>query len=381
MNVKIENGSPVFYGEPVKVNYTEVTGGEGMEVKGQTVKRVTGNRTQYTLNADEMNAIGWTIDGSVHEPHWKQLENVKNTFFRGGNYISKISEDIGSMKQSMANLADSFFDGEITEIGLAESFQSLAKSFISACREKQYPFPMLTGMDEAGLSFAYDCFRGAILKSAVARNNAEGKELCSKHNNGWHYYNADYYYKSESAIGAITGKVKEMAEERGFGQFEIPDYKAIGRNSLYNFNSAVSGESDYIPNDRVQLIEEKWVLDFDAVPPEGFKWFYEDGGRDGEPAFVGEGEDVELQKPEARVWAMYKDMLISNSFMFSPGGGQPSDVKNLGDLLQFGAGIKAETAAVNKFMKNFQLAPHLYFYNKAVRENPPRSEAGWDVKA
>lgn len=375
MNVKIENGRPVFYGEPIKVNYTEVTGGEDMAVKGQNIKRATGNRTQYTLNADEMNAIGWTIDGSVHEPHWKQLENVKETFFRGGNYISKISEDIQSMKQSMADMADSFFDGEVSETKLAESFQSLAESFISACREKQYPFPMLTGMDEAGLSFAYDCFRGAILKSAAAHNNAEGKELCSKHNNGWHYYNADYYYKSESAIEAITGKVKEMASERGFDQFQIPDYKALGKNSLYNFNSAVSGESDYIPGG-LRAVEEKWIMDFDAVPPEGFKWFYEDGGSDGEAGFP--GGDPE---PEARVWAMYKDMFVSNSFMFSPGGDQPSDVRNLSDLLQFGAGIKAEAAVVNRFMKNFQLAPPQYFYNKALRENPPRSDEGWDVKA
>lgn len=380
MNVKIENGRPVFYGGPVKVNYTEVTGGEDMVVKGQTVKRATGNRTQYTLNADEMNAIGWTIDGSVHEPHWKQLENVKETFFRGGNYISKISEDIQSMKQSMADMADSFFDGEVSETELAESFQSLAESFISACREKQYPFPMLTGMDEAGLSFAYDCFRGAILKAAAAHNNAEGKELCSKQNNGWHYYNADYYYKSESAVGAITGKVKEMAARRGFGQFEIPDYKALGKNSLYNFNSAVSGESDYIPGG-LRAVEEKWIMDFDAVPPEGFKWFYEDGGSDEEPAFPAEGTDTELTEPEAKVWAMYRDMLISNSFMFSPGRDQPSDVRNLGDLLQFGAGIKAEAAVANRFMKNFQLAPRKYFYNKALRENPPRSDEGWDINA
>ena len=97
MNIKIEGGRPVFYGEPVRVTHTDVTGGENMTVNGQTVKRVTGNRTEYTLNAGEMNAIGWTIDGSVHQPHWKQLENVKDTFFRGAGCGAKISEDIQSI--------------------------------------------------------------------------------------------------------------------------------------------------------------------------------------------------------------------------------------------------------------------------------------------
>ena len=378
MNIKIEGGRPVFYGEPVKVNYTDVTGGEDMTVNGQTVKRATGNRTEYTLSADEMNAIGWTIDGSVHQPHWKQLENVKDTFFRGAGYSGKISEDIQSMKSSMESLADGFFDGEVTESELADKFQALAEKFIGICKEKQYPFPMLTGMDEAAMSFAYDCFRGAILKSAVQHNNAEGKELASKHNRGWHYYSADYYYKSESAIGAITDRVKGMAEDRGFREFEIPDYKAIGKNSLYNFNSAVSGESDYIPGG-LRAVEEKWILDFDAVPPEDFKWFFEEEGSSEDVFMSGDGED--LPRPKSRVWAMYKDMLASNSFDFSLGRDLPSDVKNLGDLLQFGAGLKSEIAVVNKYLRNFQAAPSGYFAAKAWSESQRRAEGGWNAKA
>ena len=93
------------------------------------------------------------------------------------------------------------------------------------------------------------------MKSAAEHNNAEGKALCSKYNNGWHYYNADYYKMSERAIGAISGKAKDMASEKGFDQFEIPDYKAIGKNSLYIFNSVVSGESDYIAGG-LRAIEE-----------------------------------------------------------------------------------------------------------------------------
>ncbi len=378
MNIKIEGGRPVFYGEPVRVTHTDVTGGENMTVNGQTVKRVTGNRTEYTLNADEMNAIGWTIDGSVHQPHWKQLENVKDTFFRGAGCGAKISEDIQSMKSSMESLADGFFDGEVTESELADKFQALAEKFIGICKEKQYPFPMLTGMDEAAMSFAYDCFRGAILKSAVQHNNAEGSELASKHNRDWHYYNSDYYYKSESAIGAISERVMGMAQERDYKEFQIPDYIAIGKNSLYNFNSAVSGESDYIPGGLL-AIEEKWILDFDAASPEDFKWFFEEEGSKEDVLISGGGEDI--PRPKSRVWAMYRDMLVSKSFDFSLGRDLPSEVKNLGDLLQFGAGVKSEIVAVNKYLRNFQVAPSGYFADKAWSESQKRAEGGWDARA
>ena len=62
MNVRIENGKPVFYGEPGRVTHTAVTGTEDVEVGGGVLKRLTGAKTEYTLNADQMNAIGWTID-------------------------------------------------------------------------------------------------------------------------------------------------------------------------------------------------------------------------------------------------------------------------------------------------------------------------------
>lgn len=379
MNVRIENGKPVFYGEPGRVTHTAVTGTEDVEVGGGVLKRLTGAKTEYTLNADQMNAIGWTIDDSMNQPHWKQLENVKDMFYYGAGCSSKISEDIQSMKQSMANIADSFFDGEITESELADKFQSLAEKFIGICKEKQYPFQSLSGFDEAELSFAYDCFRGAILKSAAEHNNAEGKALCSKYNRGWHYYNTDYYYMSERAIGAISGKAKDMASEKGFDQFEIPDYKAIGKNSLYNFNSAVSGESDYIPGSPVQPINEKWILDFDMVPPEGFKWFYEAEGRNEDVVMV-EGDEV--PSPKSTVWAMYEDMLISSSFDFSIGHDLPSDIKNLAELLQFRPAGRKELVAVNKFMKNFQVAPRWYYREQAQRETKERIErSGWNVNA
>lgn len=330
------------------------------------------------ITREELESGAWVKDDSVNQPHWKQLEGVKEMFFANAGAKPKIGEDVQAMDREMTKLAGQFFEGEITEEELAGGFERLANQFISTCKEKQYPFPTLAGFEEVELSVAYDHFRASILKSAAAHNNAEGKALASKHNRGWRYYNADYYYQSESAIAAISHKAKAMAAENGFEQFEIPDYQALGKNSCYNFNSAVSGESDYIPGG-LRAVEEKWIMDFDMVPPEGFKWFYEGEGHQEDVVFA-QGDDI--PRPKSTVWAMYKDTLISSSFDFSVGYDQPSDVKNLADLLQFRPASKKEFAAVNQFMKNFQFFPKGYLMDKAHRERRAyAARTGWNAQA
>ena len=388
MNVKFDGNRAIFSGEPIGYTFTDVDAAhtEDMEVNGATVKRIIGGQQRGTLTAEQMNDIGWvkgepihtlspayareklaaaqagsgwTVDSSMSKSHVEQVEGVKQMFFTNIGAKAKIGEDALAMDKEMTRLADQFFEGKITEDELATAFERLANGFISACKEKQYPFAALMGMDEAELSAAYDHFRGALLKSAVAHNNAEGKALTSPINYGWRYYNADYYYQSEKAIAAITGKVQEMAAEKGFDEFGIPDYQALGKNSLYNFNSAVSGESDYIPGG-LRAIEPKWIMDFDQVPPEGFQYFYEEGGAQEQASFV-EGEVDVTKGMAAQVWAMLGDVRVSAGFNYSLTADLPSDVKNLAGLLQFTPAGKKELAAANAFLKNFQAAPRDYF--------------------
>ena len=93
-------------------------------------------------------------------------------------------------------------------------------------------------------------------------------------------------------------------------------------------------------------------------------------------------EGDEVPSPKSTVWAMYEDMLISSSFDFSVGHDQPSDIKNLAELLQFRPSGRKELAAVNKFMKNFQVAPRWYYREQAQQETKERIErAGWNVNA
>ncbi len=322
------------------------------------------------LTQEELNSDAW-VKIDVNQPHWKQLEGVKEMFFQNTGANSKIGEDLRAMDQEMEKLADQFFEGKMDEDGLAAAFQRLADRFIGICKEKQYPFQALKGFDEAELSVAYDHFRASILKSAVAHNQAEGRgHVTGEMNNqrNWHYYNADYYYKSESAIAAITGKAEEMAASKGFDRFQIPDYQALGKNSCYNFNSAVSGEGDYIPGG-LRALEPKWILDFDMVPPEDFRWFYQSGGNggmEGVPLSISDGlttEHMDYSKfdPEnpltATVWAMLGEKRISADILFQH---TATDQKNLADLLRFTPSSKKELAEVNKFLKNFQVAPKGY---------------------
>lgn len=393
MDVKFDGNRAVFSGDPIGYTLNIVDGAktEDMTVNGATVKRLVCDQQRGTLTAEQMNEIGWIKGGTINtintvspsqaranltaaqagsdgwtvvdvpKTHVDQVENIKKAFFSNFSFYPEIGEDVLAMDQEMSRLADLYYDGEISEDELASAFQRLADGFITTCREKQYPFPMLVsaGMDEAALSTAYDHFRGALLKSAVAHNKAEGQELAGSAKYGWNYYNADWYYASEKAIASITSKVKDMASDKGFEEFGVPDYLALGKLSIYNFNSRVSGESDYIPGG-LRAVESKWILDFDMVPPEDFKYFYMEGGGSDEVRMI-EGDEFVPQGKKASAWAMYKDLMASVSFNYSLGGNAPSDLKNLGDLLQFASSSKEEIASVNSFLKKFQAAPQNYF--------------------
>ncbi len=319
------------------------------------------------VTAEELNSSAWGKPEPLPS-HQGQIQGLKEMFFTDSKlYASpKTSKAVEAMDQEMDRLADQFFDGSLSAEGLANAFERLAGDFLTACRESQYPVPAAAGgMEEVALSTVYDHFRERILSAAVRRNQAEGQQYASREGAQFRYYNARYYHQSEEAIGAITGRVTKMAEERGLDQFEIPDYEALGLFSHRNFNTAVSGHSNVIPGG-LTLAEDPWILDYDMVPPEGFQFFYE-------PGIAPEPELTPVDDPDApvteglaaRVWASFLDasgalQTLSRDFHFSVTGLLDADQKNLGSLLQFQPASKKGFAAMNQFLKNFQVTPPHY---------------------
>lgn len=137
-----------------------------------------------------------------------------------------------------------YYDGNLPEDALSETFQTLYKQFSEACTKNGYPLP-LPGTDryieQRKMDAFYSEFCRKLLETAVSRNTEEGRRYVTGALDGrqsWKYYNSDYYYQSEAGISAITRGIQSIAEERGYEDFSIRDYQAEGLNLYHNFNTA-----------------------------------------------------------------------------------------------------------------------------------------------
>lgn len=350
--------------------------GNTIELKGKNFGAIDRDHTESLGNRNDMS--GWTIDGLFPPPHSKQIEGMKEMFFsRGALYANAaIGPEVQAMEKEIDRVADDYFKGNISSDDLAQEFQTLANRFLGTCKSNGYPNSLLAdSVDEIALSAFYDNFRQRLLQSAARQNFDEGRQYITGEMNSqrnWRYYNSDYYFKNEDAIAAISDTVKNMASDMGLDQFEIPDYKALGKNSMLNFNAVVSGASDTIPGG-LTMAEQNWMIDFDQVPPEHFQWFYQSGGNtSGEAVLlsVTVGDETQLMDYShfdpsnpltATTWASFMDSdgkkhTISTDFNFNH---TTADLRTLSELLKF-SGRKSDFSAVNKFMSNFQIFPKGY---------------------
>lgn len=364
----------------MKLHAVNSTGGvraqNVIDLKGKSFGTIDRDHTESLGNRNDM--MGWTIDGPFPPSHSKQIEGLKEMFFSRSmlHANSAMAPDMSVIESKIDSIADDYFKGNISADELGQTFQALANRFLETCKSNGYPNSLLAdSVDEIALSAFYDNFRQRLLQSAAKQNFNEGRQYITGEMNSqrnWRYYNSDYYFKSEDAIAAISDKVKNMASDMGLDQFEIPDYKALGKNSMLNFNAVVSGASDTIPGG-LTMAEQNWMIDFDQVPPQHFQWFYQSGGNtsgEGVLLSVTVGDETQLMDYShfdpsnpltATTWASFVDSdgkkhTISTDFNFNH---TAADLRTLSELLKF-SGRKNEFSAVNKFMSNFQIFPKGY---------------------
>lgn len=304
----------------------------------------------------------------------EQIANMKTKFAAGSLQYYPKTQDIWKNISDQADSAiGKFMDGTLSEEELSSTFQTLAHDLFESTAKVGYPIPLLAPYQEQACTEAvYDEFRAKILSIAVQRNNNEGKQYITGELTAmrkYKYYNADYYYKSEAAIAAVTKGMDEFVQERGW-DYTMPDYKGQKSNLYYNFNTAFSNNF---------CVEEQYLLDPDMKPPEGFEWFFETGGKyrstvtpDSLTIKHQDGSrDTYVYKTRDKfdpddfytgtTWAAYIDengnrQVVSKDIIFHD---EKSDLMNVGDLLNFGSEKKHDFA--NQFLKNLQLYPMSYF--------------------
>lgn len=275
-----------------------------------------------------------------------------------------------SVLTEMERCAEQFFDGSLSEDGLRAEYERLLGDYLNQISE---PGTSAEAQKVAADKF-YDTFRQKLLDTAVQRNNAEGEQYITGEMNAqrsWKYYNSDYYYASEKAIAAITDGAEIAAQERGF-DFEVPDYKSKGLNLYYNFNSAWSNNFD---------TSQQYITEYDAVPPENFEWFFEQGGDTNHGVLTmdsltirnpdGTEEVIQYKTDEfdpadptkATTWVRYtdasgEDFFISKDLRFN---GSSDDLHTISDLLKFTANDTEQATQLNDFLNKLQLYSNGYF--------------------
>lgn len=292
-----------------------------------------------------------------------------------------------AINAEMSSAVSSYYDGNLSEEELAQTFQDLSAKLLGTYEDLGYPnglFITNQAGREAAVESFYDEFRFKLLSVAVQRNNQEGRQYVTGEMNQqreYKYYNADYYYKSEAAIAALDKGAEAAAEKLGLTNFTIPDYKAESFNCYYNFNSAYSNNLN---------VSEQYFLDYDQVPPEGFKWFYQSGGT-GETKKAGEavlsavyskeGKLIWSREPEeakpfdptdprsATTWVSYRDAdgkehRVSTDFCYTH---TKADLLNLASLLKFSGGDPKLDSAANRFLGAMQIYPKWYFLGQTTK--------------
>ena len=321
-----------------------------------------------------------TPDTDVYEPTAAVADKLKHmsgsTKFRFSGTILSLVPNMqdawAEISAQMDGAIGKFMDGSLSGGELSAEFQRLSHGLYEASVQAGYPDAAPRPDQEPGCTEAfYGEFRRRILSIALQRNNEQGRQYVTGELNQkrtYKYYNADFYYKSEDAIAAVTQGMKELARDHGWDG-RITDYLGKGLNLYANFNTVFS--------DSTRL--ERYCLDPKAVPPPGFAWFYETGGSP-EPAAAlacvrqtnpDGSETVLYQKRRtkfdpldlftARTWVTCtgKDGVRHPAYRHIIFHDQKSDRMNLGSLLSFDTG--EESDAVNAFLKKMQLYPMDYF--------------------
>lgn len=184
-----------------------------------------------------------------------------------------------SMKKEMREVMNGFYDGKISK-------EDIKGFFMEYCS-------VMHARDEETILNCYESFLNENYEEAVKACFDEGYEIARKEGKSPDraaYYDAKYYYQSEEIHELLKEAAKEYGEK--YGVEVDPEYRDnhikgeyLIRTRTLNFNS----KWDF----RASMVERSRMMDFDAVPPEGFHFFYKEGehlGTEGTVLFIG-GKD------------------------------------------------------------------------------------------
>ncbi len=155
-----------------------------------------------------------------------------------------------------------FLDGKATVDDIMNYFCDITDEAFEKYTEKGY-MGDFNSEKTALLNQLYRDFRFSVNSAVYHRNIDEGKQYCEFADYGYHYYNADYYYKAKELTDAVEQEVMFVAEEKGIENYTAPtDLQGYYKD----LNSFIFDTSGLVPR----------MLDTTKEPPKDFKFFWQE---------------------------------------------------------------------------------------------------------
>jgi hypothetical protein len=197
-----------------------------------------------------------------------------------------------STKEEMREVMTGYYNGEISKEEVKDFFMEYCAAGYAR--------------DENTILNVYESFLDENYSAAVRACFEEAKDIAGKEGkttNHVLYYDADYYYKSEEIHELLQEAAKEYGEKYGV------EVDASKRDEDFQ-KDYLTGGPDF--NDKWNFMAANMygvgrIMDIDAVPPEGFSFFYAEGenmGTEGSLLIISgndwtENADVPFEIPTA----------------------------------------------------------------------------------
>lgn len=176
------------------------------------------------------------------------------------------NSDISKMEKNFwkntEKITGDFLDGKATVDDVMNCFCDIVDEAFEKYTEKGY-MGDFDSEKTALLNHLYKDFRFSVNTAVIGRNIEEGKQYCEFADYGYHYYNADYYYKAKELTDAVEQEVNFVAEEKGIENYTAPtDLQGYYKD----LNSSIFDTSGLVPR----------MLDTTKEPPKDFKFFWQE---------------------------------------------------------------------------------------------------------
>ncbi len=219
-----------------------------------------------------------------------------------------------------------FLDGKATVDDIMNYFCDITDEAFEKYTEKGY-MGDFNSEKTALLNQLYRDFRFSVNSAVYHRNIDEGKQYCEFADYGYHYYNADYYYKAKELTDAVEQEVMFVAEEKGIENYTAPTDLQGYYKDLNTFMFTTHG-----------FINE--MIDVTKEPPRDFKFFRQESSYQPIPEnlYYEQGEDGKWYNKNpsnhfygcvVKIWSgdWYGEEKI-------PFKGSLDDIKNVADVFQ-----------------------------------------------